>query len=146
MVCLIFGTAIINKTSFWKSQHFFQKRMYTHARTPPPPVRFCSLFSDALQLKYGYIFPFLFLYFLISFLHIPYPACRHLTSFFLFSYPFPELFYTVLRGCFFYHVSVFPYFSVEFFGIRLEDFILPVKFVTFIKSPFRLCFYLYFLL
>ena len=88
-------------------------------------------------------FPFLFLYFLITFLHIPYPACRHITSFFLSPDPFLTFLY---RWCFFYYNFHFRYFSIEVFGIRLEDFILPVKFVTFIKSPFPLCFYLEFML
>ena len=52
-------------------------------------------------------FPILFFYFLISFLHIPYPACRHITSFFLSPYPFSELFYTALRWCFFYNNFIF---------------------------------------
>ena len=89
---------------------------------------------------------FLFLQLLISFLHITYPAFKHITSFSLSPYPFAEVFYTVLRWCFLYHNLVFSYFSIEFFGIRLKDIILPVKFVTFIKSSFPLCFYLYFLL
>ena len=55
------------------------------------------------------VFPFLFFYFLIFFLHIPYPACRHITSFFFSPYPFPGLFYTDLRRCFFYHNLVFSY-------------------------------------
>ena len=79
------------------------------------------------------------------FLDIPYPACRHITSSFLCPYLFPELYYTVLRWCFFYHNwMIFPYFSIEFFGIRLEDLILPVQLVTFIKSSFPLCFCFYF--
>ena len=84
---------------------------------------FLWLYQCCLQFKYGYVFAFLFVYFLISFLHIPYPACRHITSFFLSPYLFPELFYTVLRWCFFYHNLAFLYFSIEFFGIYLEDFI-----------------------
>ena len=69
-----------------------------------------------------------------------------LEAFFLSPYPLPELFYTVLRWYFFYHNLIFPHFFIEFFGIRLEDLILPVEFVTFIKSSFPLCSYLYFLL
>ena len=107
---------------------------------------FLWLYQCCLQFKYGYVFAFLFVYFLISFLHIPYPACRHTTSFFLSPYLFPELFYTVLRWCFFYHNLAFLYFSIEFFGIYLEDFILPAEFVTFIKLSFHLCFCLYSLL
>ena len=48
--------------------------------------------------------------------------------------------------CFFYNNLVFYYLSVKFLGISLENFILPVEFVTFIKSSFPLFFYLYFLL
>ena len=64
------------------------------------------------------------------------------SSHFLFQ-NFPVL---SLGGVFFYHNLVFPHFFVEFFGIRLEDLVLLVEFVTFIRSSFPLCFYLYFLL
>ena len=55
MICLIFHTAIIINRKSWRitiKLHFenlsifFIKRTYTHARTPPPPVRFCSLFNQ----------------------------------------------------------------------------------------------------
>ena len=56
MVCLIFHTAIIinrkNRRISIKlhfenlSIFFFKKRKYTHARIPPLPVRFSSLFKD----------------------------------------------------------------------------------------------------
>ena len=52
-------------------------------------------------------FPILVLYFLIFFFRIPYPGCRHIAIFFFSPYLFPELFYTVLRWCFFYHSLVF---------------------------------------
>ena len=55
-------------------------------------------------------------------------------------------FYVVPLGRFFYHNLVFPNFSIEFFGVCLEDLILPVAFVRFIKSPFSLCFWLHCLL
>ena len=60
-------------------------------------------FWDLVKFKYGYVFPFLFFYFLIFFLRIPYPAPRHITGFFFSPYPFPELLCTTLRWCFFYH-------------------------------------------
>ena len=82
--------------------------------------QFLGLGQCCLQFKYGYIFLFLYFYFLIFFLHIPYPACRHITSFFLSPYPFPELLYTVIRWCFFYHnvvflflYRIFPYFAIK---------------------------------
>ena len=34
------------KLHFENISFFLKKRMYTHARTPPPPVCFCSLFND----------------------------------------------------------------------------------------------------
>ena len=55
MVYLIFHTAIIINRKNWRKtikvhfknpRIFFKKRTYTHARTPPCPVRFCSLFND----------------------------------------------------------------------------------------------------
>ena len=98
----------------------------------------------SVQVRLCTVFPFLFFYFLIFFIHIRYPACRHITCFFLSPYPFPELFDTVHRWLFFFHSLVFLYFSIEIFGVRLEDLILPVEFITFIKSCFPLCFYLYF--
>ena len=113
---------------------------------PLQVIQFLGLVQCFLNFKYGYVLPFLFLYFLNSFLHITYPTGRHITRFFLSPCAFPEVSYTVLRWCFLYHNLVFSYFSTEFFGIRLKDFILPVKFVTFIKSSFPLRFYLYFLL
>ena len=109
-------------------------------------ISISGLGQCCLQFKYAYVFPFLLFYFLISFLHISYPACRHITRFFLFPYPFSELFYNVLRWCFFYRNLILHHFSIEFLGIRLEDLIVPVEFATFIKSYFPLCFYLYFLL
>ena len=54
-ICLIFHTAIIINRKTWRitiKLHFenlsilFKKQTYTHARTPPLPVRFCSLFND----------------------------------------------------------------------------------------------------
>ena len=90
---------------------------------------------------------------------IPVPLLSHFLSpyylssfqtyhklFSLSPYPFLEVFYTALRRYFLYHNLVFSYFSIDFFSTRLKDFILPVKFVTFIKSSFPFCFYLYSLL
>ena len=59
MVYLIFHTAIIINRKSWrktiklhfKNPHiFFKKRTYTHARTPPCPVRFFSLFNNSPPL------------------------------------------------------------------------------------------------
>ena len=55
-------------------------------------------------------------------------------------YPSPELFNTAFRWCFFYLNLVFPYFCIEYFGIHVEEFVLLVKFVMFIKSSFPLSF------
>ena len=74
--------------------------------------------------------------------------CSHSSSF-TFSFPF-SIFPIQLADTFSgFFLSPYPFsktFSIELFGIRLEDLVLPVEFVTFIKLSFRLCFYLYFLL
>ena len=55
MICLIFDTAIITNRKNWRTtiklhfenfSIFLKTWTYTHARTSPPPVRFCSLFND----------------------------------------------------------------------------------------------------
>ena len=56
MVCLTFHTAIIINRKNWRiniklhfenlSIFFFKKRTYTHDRTFPPHVSFCSLLND----------------------------------------------------------------------------------------------------
>ena len=93
--------------------------------------RFLGLDQCCLQFKCGYVFWSLFIFFL----RILYPVWSHITSFFFSSHSFPELFYIVLRWCFFYYNFVFPYFSIEFFGIHQEDLILPVEFFAgFVQS------------
>ena len=103
--CIISFNKLVNST--WDDERAFNKKFVTSRQFPF--LRYLS--QCCFQFKYGYVFPFLFLYFLISFLHIPYLACRHIVRFFLSPYPFPELFYTVLSWCFFYHDLIFPYFS-----------------------------------
>ena len=143
--CIISLRKLVKVT--WDDERAFNLKFRTSSI--PCDYHFWDLvsatFSSSLVMFSYYCFP-RSLHFLISFLHIPYPACRHITGFFLSPYPFTGLFCTVLRWCFFYHNLVFPNFSMGFFGIHLEDFIWPVKFVTFIESSFPLCFYLYFLL
>ena len=143
--CIISLSKLVEVT--WDDERAFNLKFETSSI--PRDYHFWDLvsatFSSSLVMFSHYCFPHS-LHFLISFLHIPYPACRHITSFFLSPYLFPELFYTVLRWCFFYHNLAFLYFSIEFFGIYLEDFILPAEFVTFIKLSFHLCFCLYSLL
>ena len=139
------GFLIISFNNFlnviWDDDRAFNQKF--EALLIPDGFHFWDLVSAALSsftviFSYSCFFNYLFP------LHIPYPARRHITSSFLSPYPFPELFYISLVGVSFTITLFFFYFSRKFFAIRLEYFILFVKFVTFIKSSFPLCFYLCF--
>ena len=145
--CIISLSKLVEVT--WDDERAFNLKFETSSI--PRDYHFWDLvsatFSSSLVMFSHYCFPHS-LHFLISFLHIPYPACRHITSFFLSPYPISlsRNFLYFLSWCFFYYNLIFFYFSIKFFPIGLEYFILSVKFFTFIKSSFPLCFYLYFLL
>ena len=116
--CIISFNNHVNVT--WHDERAFIQKFGTFSI--PGDFHFLDLANSALSSS-TFMFPIPVP--LLSHFLSPYSlsSLRHITSFFLSSYPFPELFYTIFRWCFFYHNLFFPYFSIGFFPIFL--FFLP---------------------
>ena len=139
--CIILFNKLVNVT--WDGQRGFNQNFKT--LSIPGDFHFGDLINAGFSSSTAMFFHSCSFTFLFSFSIFPIQLARHITRFFLYLHFFLELFYAVLRQCFFYRNLIFPYFSIEFFCICLEDLIFSVEFVTFIKS-FFVCSYLYFLL
>ena len=93
------GFSIISFTKLVNVTWDNKKEFYGKSKLSQFQVIFISGTRSMLpSVQVRLCFPIPFFYFLIIFLHIPFPACRYIASLFISPYPFPEPSYTVLGG------------------------------------------------